>query len=115
MDDLSAKLTQLLSQPDAAEKLSQAAQSLLGGSLPLDQNAPTQVGADGLLGDIDMGALLSALSAFRAGGDDNRAALLMALRPHLSAQRQERVDAAVKLLKLAQLLPLLKAQGLLNL
>ncbi len=115
MDDLSAKLTQLLSQPDAAEKLSQAAQTLLGGSLPTEQNAPAGSGAEGLFENVDIGALMSVLSALRSGGDDNRSALLMALRPHLSDQRQQRVDTAIKLLKLAQLLPLLKAQGLLNL
>ena len=113
MEDLSQKLTQLLSRPDAAEKLSEAAQALLGGNVqpPVGDTG----GGEDLFGDIDMGALLSAVSALRAGGPDNRAALLLALRPHLSSERQSRVDTAVKLLKLTQLLPLLKEGGLLNL
>lgn len=114
MEDLSAKLTQLLAQPDAAEKLSQAAQALLGGPLPQGAASPPQGSVPGAE-DMDPAALLSAISALRSADTDARAALLLALRPHLSSGRQQRVDTALKLLKLVQLLPLLRAQGLLNL
>lgn len=108
MDDMSAKIEALLNQPDAMEKLSQAAQSLFGGSG--GEAAPPS--AEGLP-DLDIGAIMNIMGKLNHMGDDNRARLLMALKPHLSEKRRARVDTAVKLLKLASLAPLLKDQGIL--
>lgn len=104
MDDLTSKLSELLSDPAAAEKLKQAADSLLGG----------QAASDGGTGGADAAAIARLLSALNAP-DDERAALLTALRPHLSPERRERVDRAVKLLKLARVLPLIQKEGLIEL
>lgn len=55
------------------------------------------------------------VSALKSKGDDDRTRLLLALRPHLSEERRPRVDRAVKLLKLASVLPLLQETDLLKL
>ena len=58
--------------------------------------------------DIDIGALFGVISAMNSIGEDTRASLLLALKPHLSSERQKRVDNAVKLFKVIPLLPLIK-------
>ena len=107
MDDMSAKIEALLNQPDAMEKLSQAAQSLFGSGMA---NSPV---LDSKLPDIDIGKIMGIMSKLSSMGEDKRAGLLLALKPHLSEKRQARVDTAVKLLKLISLAPLLKDQGIL--
>ncbi len=46
--------------------------------------------------------------------DDKNTLLLKALRPHLSDKRKPKVDDALKILRLIELLPLLKQSGLLG-
>ena len=52
------------------------------------------------------------MSAMKNDQDDDRTRLLLSLKPHLSQERQQRVDQAVKLLKLITLLPLIRESGL---
>lgn len=101
------------------------------GTEPSPEAAPPAADGDGgdmlgsLLGGLTGGGLslpdgfdpmkmIGLISALSSGGDDKRAGLLLALKPHLSKERQIRVDKAVKLLKIASLLPVLKEQGLLD-
>ena len=107
MDDMSAKIEALLNQPDAMEKLSQAAQSLFGAG----GNSVPQPPSD--MPDFDIGAMMNIMGKLGSVGEDNRSRLLLALKPHLSEKRQGRVDTAVKLLKLISLAPLLKDTGIL--
>lgn len=46
--------------------------------------------------------------------DDERTALIKALKPLLSESRQQKADEIMKILKLVQLIPLLRETGLLN-
>ena len=64
---------------------------------------------------IDIGKLMPIISKINSRGNDNRTALLLALRPHLSDKRKERLDTAVRLLRVADMLPLLQESGLFNL
>lgn len=48
----------------------------------------------------------------QSGEDDERCALLYALKPYLSEKRQEQVDLAVKLISLAKMKDLLKELAL---
>ena len=47
--------------------------------------------------------------------ESDRVKLLLALRPHLSEEKQQKVDTAVKILKLLDIAPLFKEMGILNL
>lgn len=47
-------------------------------------------------------------------GDDERTALLKALKPMLSSERQQKADEAIKIMRMLRLLPLLRDSGLLK-
>ena len=76
---------------------------------------------DGLLGDIDLGAILPLISAIGGssetspeGGGGDTAALIHALKPHLSDERKAKADQVVKILKLIDLMPAVKESGILD-
>lgn len=56
---------------------------------------------------------LGALGAL-TGSEDERCALIKSLKPMLSESRRKKADEAIKLLKLASLVPLLKESGVLK-
>lgn len=125
MDDLAEKLSALLDSPEGMEKVRNMAQSLLGDDVSLDHLAENLTGghaesqndsqeADGLPAS-EMALFLKASKLLKSGQEDDRTRLLLALKPHLSPPRRERVDKAVRLLKLFQLAPLLGESGLLQL
>ncbi len=60
-----------------------------------------------------IGMMMRVMSALKSNDKDNSdVKLLMALKPHLSEERQKKADNAAKMLKLASLLPLIKESGL---
>ena len=91
--------------------------ALLSGLL---QNRAPQTPAPGpasgsLLNSIspkEIGAIVKIGNALKSQKPDDRSQLLLALKPHLSPARQERVDQAVKILRIMDILPLLKESGL---
>lgn len=125
MEDLSAKLTQLLNDPDGMKQLQSMAQGLLGEGgldisalMPQEETKPAMPDLSGMMGGISpdqINMMMKLMSAFNSTKDDDRTRLLMALRPHLSDKRKERVDQAVKLLKLASVLPLISESGIFKL
>lgn len=65
--------------------------------------------------DIDFESLFKLQSLFSNGMSENRnTALLNALKPHLSEERREKADRAVKILNLLETVSVLKESGLLN-
>ena len=125
MEDLSTKLTQLLNDPEGMKQLQSMAQGLMGEGgldlsalMPQEQEKPAMPNISGLMGGISpdqMGMMMKLMSAFNSTKEDDRTRLLMALRPHLTDKRQQRVDQAVKLLKLASVLPLISESGMFRL
>ena len=125
MEDLSTKLTQLLNDPEGMKQLQSMAQGLMGeGGLDLSalvpqvQEKPVMPDISGLMGGVSpdqMSMMMKLMSAFNSTKEDDRTRLLMALRPHLTDKRQQRVDQAVKLLKLASVLPLISESGIFRL
>lgn len=124
MDDISEKLAEILGDPDSLNRVREMAESILGSNNnKVDDNnnnkkpEPTTYGNMGaLFGDdfdpVQIGKIISIMSRLKADCDDNRTKLLLALKPHLSAPRREKIDTAVKLLKLFDLLPLLRESGM---
>ena len=103
MDDMSQTLGELLNDPKSMEQIRSLAGQLLGNDTPAQPTAPP----DG----IDTAKLMQLVGKLgQVSGSDEK--LLYALRPHLSAPRQERLDTAVKFLKLAKLAPLLSDSGI---
>lgn len=115
MDDISQKLAELLNDPDSLNMVREMAENILGDNKKEEKTPPSDVGS--IFGNMDIdpvqiGKIMSVMSRLKSDKDDSRARLLLALKPHLSAPRREKVDTAIKLLKLIDLLPLLKDSGI---
>ena len=114
MDDISKNLADLLNDPESLGRLREMAENILGNS-PAEPSPKQENSADSIFGDIDpiqLGKIMSVMSRLKSNHDDDRARLLLALKPHLSPPKREKVDTAVKLLKFIDLLPLLKDSGI---
>ena len=110
MDDISQKLSAILNDPEGMEKIKTLAENMLGGSEPQKQEGPL----DDL--GIDMITLTKMVNMLKNKREESdRIKLLLALRPHLSEEKQQKVDTAVKILKLLDIAPLFKEMGILNL
>lgn len=90
-------------------QLKSAANSILGPNAGKQEtkNEATNIFNADLLGNI--GKMGNAFSQ-----DDERTALIKALKPLLSESRQQKADEVIKILRLVQLVPILKDSGLLN-
>ena len=117
MEDLSEKLTQLLSSPEGMSKI-QSAMAALGGMMeesapsPPPSSAPTPTPSLPDMG-VDMTTLskiLPLLGHLNQENEDTR--LLAALRPYLHGQRAERLEESMRMMKLMKLLPLLTEGGI---
>ena len=104
--NITEKLTELLNDPQGLERIKTVASSLF--SEKENSSEKKAEPSSSILPDIDPMMIMKVMSSLNSSENDNRANLLLALKPHLSKQRQERVDSAVKLLKLVSLLPLMK-------
>ncbi len=126
--DLSSALSALFSNPESMSQIQELMGMFSGGgNSPNPQSAPAepapqpadqpaqaipQAPADGMGGlPFDPGLLVKiqqAMSLVRQ--DDPRIAFLIALKPNLSERRRQRVDEAVRMLRLVHLVPLLREQ-----
>ena len=113
MDELSEKLASLLNDPDTMERVRTMAENLLGDNSPAQEQQPSTDISSMLPGE-DLGKIISIISQLKNTGNDSRTVLLNALKPHLSEPKREKVDTAIKILRLLELLPLIKDTGLLN-
>ena len=112
MDELSEKLAGILNDPETMNRVRQMAENILGGeeATPEPQtNALDNIGS--MIGANEMQSIISIIGKLNSSGGDNRTALLTALKPHLSEPRREKVDTAIKILKMLELLPLMRESG----
>ena len=59
--------------------------------------------------------IMQIMRAFNSSSDDSRTRLLLALKPHLSEKRRERVDKAIKIMKLLAIMPMITESGIFKL
>lgn len=72
-------------------------------------------GTGGQSGGIDMGTMMKLISVIQSTGEnDKNRNFLIALKPLLSADKQERIDKALKLLRIYSIFLALKDSGLAN-
>lgn len=124
MDDLMGKIQEVLSDEESMKQLSELAASLFPSS---EQNGTEDSHSDkkeeseekddasskqGM--DFDLSKLLMIGQVMSSVTNDKNAELLLALRPLLKEERQEKVDKAVKILKLLAVWSVLKDSGILN-
>ena len=125
MEDIAAKLSELLNSPDGMARIKNAAQQILENNSEKPSNiqaTESNINLDSLLsGGLatenlpDIGNIMRIVNLFKNQNQDKRTTLLLALKPHLSKERGQRVDKAISLLKIASLLPVLKQEGLFDL
>lgn len=103
MDLALDSIKEMLSSPDASEKIGSMLESFMGGS----QTESTGLSAD--TDDIPLDKIMKIAQAYRGLGkaDDPRVNLLKAIKPYMRESRGGSVDRAIKLLSLARLAPLL--------
>ena len=104
MDDLEKQLETLLSDPSTMERV-QGLLGSLGGAddAPPASPQPTEPPASAV---PSLEGLLPLLTSSGKGNPDT--ALLQALRPYLHGEREKRLEEALKLMQLTELLPLLR-------
>lgn len=113
MNEFEEKLESILGNPQAMEQIMALAQSL-GGSNPSTppaehkpEAAPSSSLPDGLgLGQVDpriLTGIVSLLSQSQSN-DDDRVALLQALRPFVKEQRYAKLDKAIQIARLSRLI-----------
>ena len=110
MDDMAERLSELLNSPEGMEQIKTLAGALLGGG----EEGKNEPEPQPEMSMPDISALMKIGGLLKQTGQDERVNLLLALKPHLSERRRERVDRAVKLLKLYSLIPVLSESGLME-
>lgn len=118
MEELAEKLSGILSSPEGQEQLKNIA-SLLGGTTAPDLSGlfgnPDTKPQEPAAPPIDPAALAGLGELFKGmQQNDKNTDLLLALKPHFGERRKERIDQAIKLLRLFSMLPALQQSGLLN-
>lgn len=116
MDDTIAKIGELLSDEESVKQLSELAQMFMSGGSESGESEEKEdkSGSDGGLG-FDFSKLMKLQDIMGAvSGTDKNTELLLALKPHLTESKQERVDKAVKIMKLMAIWNVLKDSGMLN-
>lgn len=103
MSELEEKLNALLSDPNGMAQVMQLAQQLSGGmGGSAAQPPPKPEPEPDLLGGLDpqlLGRLLPLLGELN-GGDSHTMQLLMALRPFLKEEKQDKIQRAARLARL---------------
>ena len=112
MDDINRRLEDILNDPESMNRVRQMAQSLLGDEESEDTQSNNK--NESQINSADIGRIMGILGKLNDSGNDNRTKLLLALKPNLTGKRREKVDSAIKLLKLIEALPLLKQAGILD-
>lgn len=108
MDDIMEKLNDILSDEESMKQLSELAQMITQ-----DNSGNSDDSASGSFPDAGSLMKLAGLAGSVSGNNKNTA-LLLALRPHLSAERQKRLDKAVRMLKLLDIMEAARESGLLS-
>lgn len=96
---------------DDIEKLKGVADSIMGSGGGDNSDNQKQLDLGGISPEMLKG--ISQLGKVFSN-DDERTALIKALKPMLSDERRQRADEAIKILRLMQLLPLLRESGILK-
>lgn len=109
MDDLSEKLAGILNDPESMERVRQMAENLLSEKEEKPQNNNN---FDFFPDGDTLKTIMNIVSRLKSSDNDSRTQLIAALKPHLSEPKREKADTAIKILKLIEMLPLIKETGL---
>ena len=111
MDDLSGKIQSILSDPESMQQLQELAQMFSAGEGNQEAAAAPPPAPGGM---PDAAMLMKLGQMMQSAPHDKNADLLLALRPHLGEGRQQRVDKAVRLLRMWAVFRMLRESGALQ-
>ena len=128
MDDLINQLSQFLSTEGGQSALKEISSLFDGsGSSASSEGADVMGSLMSMIGSsensnekkdnhssFDSADLIKLLGMFSQMKENDDSRLLLSLKPYLKSERQEKVDQAVKILKLMEMLPILKESGILS-
>lgn len=106
MGEFESKLESILNDPQAMSRIMTLARSLSDpgqaqGDAPPPPSAPVQAEDGGI--SLDPKLLGSMAALLRQGGDDQRTALLNALRPFVKERRYAKLDKAIQIARLSRM------------
>lgn len=120
MDDVMGRIQEMLSDEESMQQIKELADMLSASSAPPEQTSPDSSNSNNNNNSnnndigFDFGMIFKIQEIMSAAKSDKDAELIMALKPHLSAEKQERADKAVKFMKLFSVWETLKSSGMLN-
>ena len=126
MDDIMNKINEILSDPESIKQISELAQMFMSetgnnnkssnvSDLNPDNSENSSDSDSGAFSGLDFSKLIKIQEIIGAvSGKDKNAELLLALKPHLSPERQKKADKAIKLLKLLTVWNIIKDSGMLK-
>lgn len=107
MDDITQKIQSLLNDEESMRQIQELAAMFSSG----DTSAPAQESPSDSLG-INPAAIMQLIGAMSV--QDKNCELLLALREHLSPEKQQKIDKAVKLMKLYNIFIAMRENGMLD-
>lgn len=113
MEDLMSRINELLSDEESVRQLSELAQMMNSDNTNDKSGDKASEESNSDLPDLSSLIKLTGLIS-SASQQDKNADLLLALKPHLGAEKQKKVDKAIKLLKLLAIWNIAKDSGLLQ-
>lgn len=122
MEDMTAKIKEILSDKESMKQLNELAQMFSSSDESGNKESGESVSEESSnnnseIGDMfgfDITKLMQIQEIMSKTENDKNTDLLIALKPLLKKERQERVDKAVKILRLLAIWGILKESGLLN-
>ena len=111
MDNMMNKLGEILSDPESVKQITELAQMFMSETTDNKNSSPenSENGDDknnsessgSLFSGIDLSSIMKIQEIMGAvSGKDKNSELLLALKPHLSPEKQKKADKAIKLIKL---------------
>ena len=99
--------------PDLSSLLSMLGQTQSGQTPSGQPNAGAGSSTDISMPNIDLNMILKLQQVFKSMNvNDKNSQLLLALKPHFSERRQSKVDQAISMMRLMNMLPMLKESGI---
>lgn len=110
MDDITQKIQTLLNDEESMRQIQELAAMFSGGG---DGSGGNNAAAENPLGaDFNPAAIMQMMGAMSV--QDKNCDLLLALREHLSPEKQKKIDKAVRLMKLYNVFTAMKESGMLE-
>ncbi len=107
------KLKDVLSDEESMRQIEELAQMFSSQVISEEQQSCAE--SIGSMPDMAViSGLLGAFSSQSGNGNNKNTALLLALKEHLSPERQDRIDRAIKLMRLVDIVKTAKESGLLE-